>query len=255
MRDRIKPGDIVTGPESTPEKRCSACGEMKPIGAFHRYRRPERGPGVYYRSRCKPCFSAPRPTYPTVDCQECGSPFQTRPVYVHSGVARFCSVVCKVKATSSTPEQQMAEKVDRSAGLDACWPWIGFRDDAGYGMFRSSHRKYRAHRVAWEFANGQPVPDGLLVRHLCVGGGNPWCCNPEHLAVGTVQDNSDDMVRASRHVYGERQISAKLKEWQVRTIRNRAASGETQTALAREFGVAHATVSRIVRRVAWGHVS
>jgi HNH endonuclease len=39
-----------------------------------------------------------------------------------------------------------------------------------------------AHRVAWELANGEKIPEGMFVLH---GPGCPRnCCNPTHLRVG-----------------------------------------------------------------------
>ena len=51
------------------------------------------------------------------------------------------------------------------------------------------------HRVAWEAHNCEPIPDGMVIMHTC---DNPRCFNPEHLRVGTLSDNSRDMVEKGR---------------------------------------------------------
>jgi hypothetical protein len=54
---------------------------------------------------------------------------------------------------------------------------------------------------------------------------------------------------------GERNWKAKLTDGQVVEIRQRHAAGETQTALAREFGVSQPMVGYIVRGENWRHVA
>lgn len=72
------------------------------------------------------------------------------------------------------------------------WPGALTR---GYGVFRRKGRNYYVHRVIYEAAYG-PIPPGLLVRHTCDVRN---CYNPLHLLVGTVADNSRDMVERGRH--------------------------------------------------------
>lgn len=80
------------------------------------------------------------------------------------------------------------EKVDKSGGPDACWPWLGGQYPSGYGKIRGSDGEYLlAHRVAWTLANG---PTELDVLHRC---DNPPCCNEAHLFDGTQAENFDDM--------------------------------------------------------------
>jgi hypothetical protein len=91
------------------------------------------------------------------------------------------------------------DKVDRSGGPDACWPWTAFRYASGYGQFGvAGVAPIRANRYAWMAVHGR-IPDGLWVLHHC---DNPPCCNPAHLFLGTAQDNVDDMVAKGRHRWG-----------------------------------------------------
>lgn len=53
----------------------------------------------------------------------------------------------------------------------------------------------QVHKVVWEVHFG-PVPKGLVVRHSC---DNPPCCNPDHLLIGTQQDNVNDMIERGRY--------------------------------------------------------
>jgi hypothetical protein len=81
---------------------------------------------------------------------------------------------------------------------DECWLWTGCvgKEGMGYGRSCSRIRKRptNAHIVAFEEVKG-PVQKGLIVRHTC---DTPTCCNPNHLILGTHQDNYDDMVLRNR---------------------------------------------------------
>ncbi len=130
--------------------------------------------------------------------------------------------------------------------LGPCWPWTWSRTKAGYGqiVYRGAH--HYAHRLAWEMTRGA-IPGKLFVLHHC---DNPCCCNPSHLFLGTIQDNTADMVAKGRHrvEYGETHPTAKLTDAVVAEIRRRwIAGGISQVQLGKEYGVHSSWVSRIVR--------
>lgn len=104
-----------------------------------------------------------------------------------------------VLRASDFDAERFRAQVDYSGGPDACWPWTGHRDAAGYGKFQVGNRSRLTHRCAIALALGE-VPRGKIVMHTC---DNPSCCNPAHLRVGTQGDNMMDKVRKGRHVYGE----------------------------------------------------
>jgi hypothetical protein len=83
-----------------------------------------------------------------------------------------------------------------------CWLWEGATNGTGHGRigWRRGGVSYFAyvHRLAWEQANG-PVPDGISVLHRC---DVRACCNPEHLFLGTQQDNVRDMHAKGRYKFG-----------------------------------------------------
>lgn len=100
----------------------------------------------------------------------------------------------------STLAERMNEKVDRSAGADACWPYTGTTQH-GYGLITDGPRQLKAHRVAYELWVG-PIPAGMTLDHEChnaalaAGLCSPGacehraCCNPRHLAVRTIKENT-----------------------------------------------------------------
>lgn len=76
-------------------------------------------------------------------------------------------------------------EVDPETG---CFIWIGKIDHGGYGHIKYQGRDQKAATVAYEFYKG-PVPTGLEVSHICPGGGNPACVNPDHLIAETHSEN------------------------------------------------------------------
>lgn len=86
-------------------------------------------------------------------------------------------------------------------GSDDCWPWLGGRNDKGYGQFTLNHRKsgrqsnIGAHVFVLTLATGVLPADRLAMHWKC---DNPPCCNPAHLRWGTRKDNAQDMIRKGR---------------------------------------------------------
>lgn len=150
----------------------------------------------------------------------------------------------------------------------ACWPWPGAKDRDGYGYSGWALGERRCHRRAWALVNG-PVPDGMLILHLCVDSRD--CCNPDHLYAGTEADNMRDRAAIGRYASGtehhfskrpelasrgQNHYLSKMSDLEVQSVRSQytGARGE-QARLARQFGVTQTTIWRILNnqsRVAIG---
>lgn len=114
-----------------------------------------------------------------------------------------------------------------------CHVWLACRNKKGYGLFQVGRRSVHAHRVAYALMNGD-IPDGMFVCHMC---DNPCCVNPDHLFLGTHDDNMRDMVSKGRSL---RRLT---KEQVTEIIERYDRGGVTQRELAAEYGVSYGVVN------------
>lgn len=181
---------------------------------------------------------------------------------------RFCCQECRAKsmkgmtAWNKGVREDLATRfwkmVDRSAGPDKCWPFLGTKNEDGYGGFQIEGRKVLAHRVAWELENG-PIPEhdsfhGNVVRHVVCD--NPRCQNVAHMALGSQGDNIGDRDEKGRRAdtHGEGHPSNRLTNADVIEIRRRLAAGEAGKDIAADKGVSRATISMIKNNQIWTHI-
>ncbi len=92
-----------------------------------------------------------------------------------------------------------------------CWLWTG-ATNGRYGQIHAGGRPgthQRAHRISWELHHG-PIPAGMFVLHKC---DTPACVNPDHLFLGTQQDNLSDASNKGRMKGGR----GRMKGWRKST--------------------------------------
>lgn len=134
--------------------------------------------------------------------------------------------------------------------MSTCIIWAGSKDRDGYGTVSLAGKKYQAHRVAYSKHYGIDI-QGSVIRHTC---DNPPCVNPEHLIIGTHQDNMRDMVSRGRQrkAKGEQNSKAKLTAADVKHIRRLIANGEMLKDIAKNYGVRTTTITAIKTGQNWG---
>lgn len=114
---------------------------------------------------------------------------------------------------------------------NGCWNWIASCDRRGRGQVNVSGRPVRAHIVSWLLYKGST--EGKCVLHKC---DNPRCVNPEHLFLGTQDDNMKDAARKGHHA---KSVSNE-KAAEIVTAFNSGIRSPTE--LARIFGVSRTSV-------------
>ena len=114
-----------------------------------------------------------------------------------------------------------------------CWEWKGGRFNTGYGAIGAGRRHdgtLYAHRVAWELANDQKIPEGMCVLHHC---DNRACCNHHHLYIGTNADNVCDRIARGRTACGEDHYRSKVPDWIIKEALRFLKAGVTYEKVAR----------------------
>jgi hypothetical protein len=130
---------------------------------------------------------------------------------------------------------------DMTGGPDACWSFKGAawggqaREKRPY--FMAAKRRQIAYRWIYELVHGVTLTPDQIILHSCDNGGYPiGCGNPVHLRLGTIQENSDDMMQRERHG---------LPRSVVKAIRTLLDKGRVQHEIADLYGISRECVSSI----------
>ena len=142
---------------------------------------------------------------------------------------------------------------------DVCWEWQASRISTGYGQFWYKNKNIKAHRLSWILSNGS-IPKNKCVLHSC---DNPPCVNPKHLWLGSLLDNTRDMIAKGRQRYfgewpslkGEDKPNSKLKGKEVKLIRKLYKNKKLNTyQIAKKFHIGKSTAWEIIAMKKWTHI-
>lgn len=166
-----------------------------------------------------------------------------------------------------TARRQFVQRVlsQYAVNDNGCWIWQGAdnskRGGRPFGIYGVCTIRFNrlacrilAHRLSFAFHTGND-PDRLSVCHRC---DVPLCINPEHLFLGTAQQNMADAQRKGRlaNQSGSKNGNAKLTELEVCAIAA-LLSGLNNKQIAEVLGdkVTHSTVSLIRLGRKWQHIT
>ena len=158
---------------------------------------------------------------------------------------------CKKRPYSrrNVASRDLIESMSIPEPNSGCWLWLGSSTPTpigDYGRISISNTMWMAHRLSYFVYKDDPAE--LFVCHRC---DNPICVNPDHLFLGTHQDNMDDMYAKRRHSHGSGRPASVLNEALVQEI---LADSRSCEAVAEQYGVNFSVISRIRRGQAWKHV-
>lgn len=131
---------------------------------------------------------------------------------------------------------------------NGCWEWQASKDADGYGMFWFKHKTQGAHRWSYWYHKGNP--NKLQVCHNC---DNPSCVNPNHLFLGTTQQNTNDRHIKGRSVRGSKVGTSKLTEKDVYNIKYNL-NHLTLKEIADAYNVTITPIYYIRKGKTWKHV-
>jgi hypothetical protein len=161
-----------------------------------------------------------------------------------------------------TPPNEAKDRL--TAGVvkiqSGCWEWQKSINSSGYGLIRVNNKLWKTHRLSYTLYKGE-IPKGegyhgTCVLHKC---DNRKCLNPDHLFLGTNEDNMKDAKLKGRLAgiprprgkisRKERENKAKVKHYGRIAIMTLRKNGVSKKYLANLFGVNRRTISGIVNGV------
>jgi len=119
---------------------------------------------------------------------ECGNIVVLPGGDLRSGNTKSCGCTQSMPSVPMSLPDAFDARVIRTDG-DACWGWRGSFMTNGYTRISQADGDKRitilGHRLSYEIHVG-PIPDGLVIDHLCR---NRGCTNPKHLEPVTNEEN------------------------------------------------------------------
>ncbi len=140
--------------------------------------------------------------------------------------------------------------LDRTLITDACWLWQGSTNVWGYGKIKLAGKTLSTHRASYGVFVGE-VPENTNVLHRCDVRN---CIRPDHLFIGTTQDNVRDKVAKERQPRGVTHGCHVLSESEVAEIRRLRKQGKLLREIADIFGISKSLVSQIANLQVWTHL-
>lgn len=125
--------------------------------------------------------------------------------------------------------------------VTGCWECISHNlINGGYAMVKFKGVGTLVHRLSYLHFVGEIPSSTPCVLHRC---DNPACCNPAHLFLGTLADNTNDMVIKGR--------AGKLTNMGAKFIKN---STMPNVSLSNIFNVGVSAIYNIRKGRTWKHI-
>lgn len=156
---------------------------------------------------------------------------------------------CPICSVGGTAEERFWSKIDKNGPIvdyvgTPCWIWTGAVLESGYGIISDGIKNVQAHIFSYELHHGA-IPRGKNNKrslHTCHSCDQKLCCNPDHLFLGTNQENMLDASNKGR--------LSKFPFEGMQAVYDLYATGEiTQDGVGEVFGLHRDTVRRYIKIV------
>lgn len=201
------------------------------------------------------------------ECGVCGSLFSPRQWQIDVGGGRYCSQACnsvvrlallhspkmKIKAREGYKLAQAAGRIAHAVGPDhPSWKGGRYVTRDGYIQLSVGGKVKQEHRLVVERAIGRPLLTEEIVHHINhVKDDNRL----ENLQILSRSEHAKEHAGDFRNLWPLRGSSSPLSKLTEAAVRHIRTSQETDTALARAYGVTATAVGYARRGVTWKHVS
>lgn len=102
----------------------------------------------------------------------------------------FCNLECK----SNYGIDRFWNNVNKKS-KEECWELIKISVHSDYGHIKYKNKWYGSHRFSYILEYGEILDSKLAVCHKC---DNPRCVNPNHLFLGTIKENNQDIFKKKK---------------------------------------------------------